>query len=114
VLYELQHTKTNERANQTGQQAGSELKVYLFNDAVLVATKKLGKSVCKDLLLLADVTVLETDAALGLLGLRYKSSKGVDACIVLKAGDAAQAAGFRAAMRRETVAAAFAKLSPIA
>ncbi len=90
------------------------MKIYLFNDAVLVAAKKLGKSVCKDLFLLADVTVLETDAALGLLGLRYKSSKGTDACIVLKASDAAHAAGFLAALRHETVATKFAKLSPIA
>jgi hypothetical protein len=83
--------------------AGVEVKLNLFNDALLVrpglrwredlstssqsltlryfssspkvSHKKLGKSVCKEFVLLHNCEILQSDASLGIFGLKFKVQK---------------------------------------
>ena len=47
------------------------MKVYLFSDAVLLASKSLGRTSCKDFVLLADIEVIDSAPTLPIFGLKF-------------------------------------------
>ena len=47
------------------------MKVYLFSDAILVALKKFGRSVCRDFVPLSDVEVIDSAPTLPVFGLKF-------------------------------------------
>lgn len=72
-------------------QAGTECKIYLFNDALMVTRKKAGSRMCKRFVLLIDVELIESDGAFGVFGLKMPpspdaGSDGKAGCQVFKGG----------------------------
>eukprot|EP00042_Codosiga_hollandica_P054558 m.740879 g.740879 ORF g.740879 m.740879 type:complete len:2074 (-) comp58934_c0_seq2:142-6363(-) len=52
--------------------AGTEVKIYLFNDSVLIAGKKLGSAYCKAFIGLHDVSVLDSSPNVNIFGLKIE------------------------------------------
>lgn len=87
---------------QPDPQRGSssqEARVLLFNDAVLVSTHRLGKSVCKEFAPLAGVELIRADSGLAMFGLRLLGDNGT--CLVFRSNDAGSVAAFLDAARLE-------------
>ena len=61
--------------------SGKAVKVYLFNDAVMVANKRLGRAHCRDFVPLADVDVIDSHPHMNLFGLKFI----IKVCCLLRA-----------------------------
>ena len=51
--------------------SGKAVKVYLFNDAVMVANNRLGRAHCRDFVPLSDVDVIDSHPHMNLFGLKF-------------------------------------------
>lgn len=78
----------------------AEIKIYLFNDAVLIAAKRLTKSVCKYFLELKDVQLLVPGKGMPLCALRF-THKGKQVCKAYQASSTEELERFAAAFKRE-------------
>lgn len=87
-----------------------EARVYLFNDAVLVSTHRLGKSVCKEFLPLSNIEIVKTDPGLGMFGLHVIGDEPT--CHVFRSTDVAAVKAFLAAILVEMNIAVVLKSGP--
>lgn len=78
----------------------SETKVYLFNDAVLLAGRRLGKPVCKYFLPLGEVQLMVPGRGLPICALKF-THKGVEKCHAYMAPTLQELHAFAAAFRTE-------------
>ena len=83
--------------------AGSEAKIYLFNDAIMITSKKRGSRVCKQFAPLGRVELIGADGGLEVFGLNVLDGDGgKQKCHVFKGGSAADStASFIAAIQAE-------------
>ena len=85
--------------------AGSEAKLYLFNDAIMITRKQKvgGARVCKEFATLANVELIGADGGMAIFGLNILEGKGgKQKCHVFKGSSTADStASFIAALQNE-------------
>lgn len=86
---------------QKHKKAGSDIKAYLFSDALLISRKRFGKRVCKAFIPLAGLAVIDLDGRLDIFGLKFPGKDGAPVCHVYKAGSPAAKDDFLVCLRRE-------------
>lgn len=80
-----------------GSKDGTPVTVYLFNDSVLVSAKRQGKSIAKLFYLLDDVSMIHSNAALPVAGLKVVVNS-IEHCHVLRMKRAKDMAAFAEAV----------------
>ena len=86
---------------QKHKKAGSDVKMYLFNDAVLISVKRLGRRTCRDFVPLSGLTVFDIDERLDIFGLKFTGKGGAPVCQVYKAASLAAKQDFLQQLQQE-------------
>ena len=88
------------RRSRSKVKGKAEIKIYLFNDALLLATRRLGKPVCKYFLPLADVQLMVPGRGLPVCAIKFHH-KGAEKCHAYKASSLEELHAFANAFRQE-------------
>eukprot|EP00051_Salpingoeca_urceolata_P018691 m.265038 g.265038 ORF g.265038 m.265038 type:complete len:1552 (+) comp19254_c0_seq10:56-4711(+) len=96
-------SSTAEEATLAGKAAKtSEVKLYLFNDALMCASKKLGKPTARFFALLPEIEILHTSTSPDVVGVKVQRAGDKEpACYVFKATSREELQGFVDAVQEE-------------